>query len=578
MQKQEHFYQHKTDVMSSVAKYLLLTILLLITALQPAHAERKKKILVLHSYHQGLEWTDNITQGIQQVFFPFQTRYEVYYEYLDSKRNAGQDYLNQIVQFINLKNNNIQYELIIAVDNNALDMLNQKKVHFQGDPPVIFAGVNNYKPELTANLKSVAGVVETTDHRGTIALMRKLHPDSDDITVIIDQTPTGKQIRDDLRKVEREFQDITFHYLRDFLLSDIPDIAARFREDELLYILTFNRDSADNFISYTEGIEMLARHTHAPIYGSWDFYLNKGIVGGKITSGVLQGKTVGEMALRILKGEKPNRIGILHESPTQFMFDYTYVDKHQLDEELLPAASVVFNKPPSWFERNKTILLEVFVLLFIAALIILYSNTRKQNRLQAKYAIHLEEEVKLRTEKLREANLKLQRLSDADGLTHLYNRRYFDAQLDKDLRHHQRSELPLTLMMCDIDYFKNYNDSYGHIAGDKCIKQVARLLQKQCTRASDTVARYGGEEFAIILPATNSTDAGLIAAKICKQIFEVAIPHNSSQISDRVTISIGVAAIVPGIDTKPVDIIALADKALYTSKHQGRNQFNLLES
>lgn len=577
MQMYDYCYKNEKDTKLPFIQCLLFIILLLIISLQPALAERKKKILVLHSYHQGLEWADNVTKGIQQIFSPYQTEYEVYYEYLDSKRNAGNDYLNKIVKFIDLKNSNEKYELVIAVDNNALNMLNQGQLKFYGDPPVVFAGINNYTRGLTANLKHVTGVVETTDHRGTIDLMRKLHPGTNHITVILDQTVTGDQIREDLRTIEGEYPDITFSYLRDFLLTEIPDVVRKFSKDELLYILTFNRDSANQFISYTEGIEMIARHTRAPIYGSWDFYVDKGIVGGKITSGLLQGKTAGEMALRIVKGEDANSIKILNESPTEYIFDFTYIDKHSVNEELLPATYTILNKPPGWFEKNKTILLKTFIFLFVTVLIILYHNTRKQNRLQAEHAVLLEKQVKVRTEKLREANEKLQRLSDVDGLTQLYNRRYFDTALIRKLQLHQRNALPLTLMMCDIDYFKNYNDSYGHIAGDKCIKKVANLLNRQCSRASDTVARYGGEEFAIILPSTNAFNAEKIASGLCEELVKTGIPHNSSMIHDCVTISIGVAVIVPDKDTTTTQLIALADKALYTSKHRGRNRFTLIE-
>ncbi|MDG3086058.1 ABC transporter substrate binding protein [Vibrio hannami] len=565
------------DFLSVLSRALLFTTLLCSLALQPAYAERKKKILVLQSYHQGLEWSDNVSAGIQEIFAPLQTEYEVYYEYLDSKRNAGSEYLAKIANYINLKNSNVQYELIITVDNNALSVLNQGIVNFHGNPPVIFTGLNNYKPELISNIEQVTGIVETTDHKSTIDLMLTLHPNSKNITVILDQTPTGNQIYKDFRKFEKYYPDVTFQYLRNFLLTDIPQIVRNFHEDELLYLLTFNRDSANNFISYTEGIEMIVRHTKAPLYGSWGFYLDKGIVGGKLTTGKLQGKTAGEIALRILNGQSPNSIEILKNSPTQFMFDYAYVSKYRVNEELLPKSSIIINKPPGWLERNKTTLLNIFIFLFMTVLIILYFNTQKQNRLQAEYANHLEEKVKQRTEKLKEANEQLQRLSEVDGLSQLYNRRYFDKTLSDELQRHQRSKHPLVLMMCDIDFFKNYNDTYGHIEGDNCIKQVAKLLQSQCMRTNDTVARYGGEEFAIILPMTDTDSAHNIAEKICSNLYDTNIPHTSSSVADRITISIGVAVVTPDQSSTPTDIISIADKALYNSKHNGRNQYTLQE-
>lgn len=559
----------------SLLRILLLSMLLLCMALQPAHAERKKKILVLHSYHQGLMWTDNITTGIQEVFAPLHAEYEVYYEYLDSKRNGDSKYLTDIASFISLKNKDIEYEVIISVDNNALDMLNQGKIHFKGNPPIIFTGINFYTPQLIANLKHVTGVIELTDHIATIQIMHKLHPQTDTITVILDRTASGKRIREDFRKIEHQFPNTKFRFLREFLLSDIPEIVKTFSDNELLYILIFNRDSEGNFISYAESIEALSKYTDIPIYGSWDFYLGKGIVGGNITSGEQQGRDAAQLALRILQGENIDNIEIIKDSPTWFMFDNTYIQQYHVDQTLLPKESIIINQPLTWVDKNSTLLLNIFVFLFICALF-LYFYVRRQNQLQRRYAAHLKEQVALRTEKLKESNDRLQHLSEIDGLTHLYNRRYFDTTLRQQLRQHQGDKTPLTLMICDIDYFKRYNDSYGHIAGDECIKRVAKILQASCMRTNDTVARYGGEEFSIILPATSLAHAERVAARICNNIIDADMKHNRSKISDRITISIGVAAIIPDENTSTTDLTSLADKALYMSKNGGRNRFTVL--
>ncbi|MDB1124444.1 hypothetical protein [Vibrio algarum] len=158
-------------------KYLLLILLITLFSIQKSQAERKKKILVLHSYHQGLEWTDNVSRGIEDIFSPLRSQYEVYYEYLDSKRNAGNAYLQQSASFISTKNSQEKYEIVIAVDNNALKLLNSRQITFLGSPPIVFCGINNYDDSLISELDQVTGIVETTDHFSTLDIMHKLHPD-----------------------------------------------------------------------------------------------------------------------------------------------------------------------------------------------------------------------------------------------------------------------------------------------------------------------------------------------------------------------------------------------------------------
>lgn len=173
------------------------------------------------------------------------------------------------------------------------------------------------------------------------------------------------------------------------------------------------------------------------------------------------------------------------------------------------------------------------------------------------------------------ANKELERMLNVDGLTQLYNRRYFDDQLLKEINRLQRTSTVLSLLMCDIDYFKKYNDTYGHLAGDDCIRSVAGLIRSQCKRVSDIPARYGGEEFCVILPNTGSEQALFIAESLRKNLTDEKIPHSESPINGIITISIGLTTLIPDKNTSPEMIISLADKALYASKNNGRNRVTL---
>jgi two-component system chemotaxis family response regulator WspR len=172
---------------------------------------------------------------------------------------------------------------------------------------------------------------------------------------------------------------------------------------------------------------------------------------------------------------------------------------------------------------------------------------------------------------LAEKNAILERLSALDGLTGIANRRRFDDSLDAEWRRARRDKTPLSLILIDIDHFKRYNDHYGHLGGDDCLRQVARALAGVVHRPGDVVARYGGEEFVILLPATDADGAATVAETLRAVIETLRIPHARSDTADCVTISLGSATVFADGDGQQA-LIAAADGALYEAKKQGRNR------
>ena len=171
------------------------------------------------------------------------------------------------------------------------------------------------------------------------------------------------------------------------------------------------------------------------------------------------------------------------------------------------------------------------------------------------------------------ANRELQKLSRQDGLTGIANRRYFDSYLQTETRRAARDRSPLSLIISDVDYFKAYNDCYGHQAGDGCLRHVAIALISAGRRPADLAARYGGEEFALVLPGTVLDGAVEVAQALSKAIASLAIVHARSDVSKNVTLSQGVVSVVPEKDTSPEDLIQRADQALYQAKQQGRARY-----
>lgn len=215
------------------------------------------------------------------------------------------------------------------------------------------------------------------------------------------------------------------------------------------------------------------------------------------------------------------------------------------------------------------------------------SQEIQQSRAKLKeYSRSLEQQVDDRTQALQQeikqrqtaeaslqiANQELQNLAYVDGMTHIANRRRFDEQLDQEWRRMKREQLPLSLILCDVDYFKQYNDTYGHQVGDECLCHIARAIVAAARRSADLVARYGGEEFVMLLPNTPLAGAKQVASSIQSNIKNLQLHHRNSDVSKYVTASYGVACMMPDDNNEPGQLLLRVDKALYYAKRSGRDR------
>lgn len=213
----------------------------------------------------------------------------------------------------------------------------------------------------------------------------------------------------------------------------------------------------------------------------------------------------------------------------------------------------------------------------LAALTLLYSVVILKTTIPVNKSIldafELNEQLRKQIAIREQAEAKLLALTRIDGLTGIANRRYFDECLKAECRRAERDSYKLSLLMIDIDSFKSFNDTNGHVAGDDCLKQVANVLKKAAQRSGELAARVGGEEFAILLPGSTNEEAAKRAEFVQLSLRKIAIPHNSTIVSDCdiVTVSIGVASFVKGWEM--TDLVQAADQALYKAKSSGRNQY-----
>ncbi len=204
----------------------------------------------------------------------------------------------------------------------------------------------------------------------------------------------------------------------------------------------------------------------------------------------------------------------------------------------------------------------IVIILFIPVMVLIVGSLKR------KYIV--------KTKELESLNEELKRIARIDALTDIPNRRYFDEVLIKEHERALREKIPLSLLMVDIDFFKSYNDAYGHIPGDNCLKMIAKVISEGVNRPGDFIARYGGEEFVVLLPNTDSKGALFVANKIINLISSLKITHCASQVCEYVTISIGAASTTNLKSHNQMYLLEMADKALYMAKGNGRNQVVLL--
>ena len=254
-----------------------------------------------------------------------------------------------------------------------------------------------------------------------------------------------------------------------------------------------------------------------------------------------------------------------------------------------------------WCEDSAVLTLEVLpyfwetfwfktfaVLLIILLPVVGYRYRIKKIR---RRAVNLERQVAIRVKELAEkneelldantslnrANHKLEFLAQNDALTQIANRRYFVDVYEREWKLALRTKQALSTIMIDIDNFKLYNDNYGHLSGDECLKDVARKLQHELRRPTDLVARFGGEEFVVILPNTEKEGAVETGERLRKAIFDLKIPHEHSPVDKWVTISVGVCTTIPSVENRINSLIKRSDDALYLAKERGKNRAEFLD-
>ncbi|MBI9035232.1 MAG: GAF domain-containing protein [Bacteroidales bacterium] len=370
---------------------------------------------MLHSYHQGLQWTDNVNSGIQEVMDSVGNQFELDYEYLDTKRNPSLEYLNKMTELYDLKLLKEKYDAIIVSDNNALSFVKDHREKYFQNTPIIFCGINHFQDKLIAGLNNITGVAEAVDLEGIVDLVLNTRPNTKHLLVINDnKTTTAKLNKLLMLDLENKYKErLNFVYYEDQSIEELVGNIQKVKGDTSILLLTYNKDKNGKFISYQDNLDLLVPQSSVPVYIAWAFLISDGVLGGKAVSGKLHGRMAAQMVLKVIAGTPADSIPIYQEPLDEYVANFKELRRFGINGAILPPETHIVNKPQSFYSDNKEWIHIVFVIILFATIIIIVLSRAILRRIKAEKAL-LKEQGRLKISVMHERLLgKIGRLLNA---------------------------------------------------------------------------------------------------------------------------------------------------------------------
>lgn len=361
---------------------LIVCFIFVFNSISIADTNTRKNILVVNSYNHNYKWTNDLEYGIKSVLNEsgFDIHYDV--EYMDSKLKNSEEYYDNLYNLYKYKYKNVNYDLIIASDNNALTFLSKYHKELFNETPVVFCGINNFDEAIIENNKIFTGVVEVPNFKETIGIALKLHNDRNKLSIIIDNTETGYKLKKDINKVLIHYNNLEINFIEaptiESLEKQINNIS---NYSIVIYMVTAIKDDKGFILSGEETSKViLPMIKDIPVYTPFDIWLGEGVIGGKIIGGSEQGELAATLCKEILKGN--NNISLVKNSKGKYMFDYKVLRYFNIDTDELPTESIIINKPNTLYniERKRFYVITVFVLciFFLALYTIIYDEIKRR--------------------------------------------------------------------------------------------------------------------------------------------------------------------------------------------------------
>ncbi len=360
---------YRTSLVFFLACSVIIPFFLVLPS--PCLADKEKKtVLYLNSYHNGYHWSDGLLEGIRTVLNKSRYKVDLQIEYMDAKKYNYDLISPNLYSLYKEKFKNEAFDVIVLSDNDALNFVNHYRHDLFKDIPVVFCGVNDLKDsQITAG--NITGIVEVYDFIATLKVAKTLHPEKNRLVFLIDNSTTGTAIRHQAEKlIKTNHLGLQIEFWIQLSLEETQKRVSQLPTDTFLFIAPYYQSINGRFYTAEEVTEAIYRHSSVPIYSSWEFMVGYGTVGGKVLSGIEDGKTAGKMALQILDGTKADDIPIIQQPDGGlYVFDYKVMEKLGINQKLLPPNSKIINSPKAIYSLSKELfwtMMVSFVILFLA--------------------------------------------------------------------------------------------------------------------------------------------------------------------------------------------------------------------
>ncbi len=336
-------------------------------------AAHQARILILNSYHPGYIWSDGEAAGLLEALSAAGRQNTISLEYMDTKHHTGNAYLKTFKNLMQEKYAKARVEMVLALDNPALEFIIRHRHDLFQDAPVVFCGINDYRPDMLRGQKNITGIAQNIDPAGTLEVMLKLHPKAKEIYVINDFTVTGLSFRHEMEELAPNVADrvkIRFNENVSFddLLADVQALG----DDSLVLLESFVTDFTGRVYDWREVTEKIVTRARVPVYGVHEERLGLGIVGGKLLDGHRHGADAAAIALRILAGEKPSSIAVVTQSDARYRFDYRALERFGLSLSALPPGSSIVHQPVSFFATHRKVIVASVQIITVLCLVIAF--------------------------------------------------------------------------------------------------------------------------------------------------------------------------------------------------------------
>ncbi len=379
---------------------LAAVCMLLVITTTPAIAEKivpaQKKVLIIHSYHSGLGWTDSIMSGIRDAFTQSTYDIQLSAEYLDARRTVDPEGTRAIRAFLLSKLKRAAPDLVIVSDNAAFNFILKERASLFPDVPVVFCGVNDFRPDMLSGQHGITGVAEDSSIPETVDIALRLHPKTKKI-VVIGQTKVlaDKYNRDGfvaaLPKLPRRLQVDFWDDLA------VPELRARLKtleDDTVVFLNGQIRDEDGQQMVIERSANWISTNSPVPVYSLWDVFFGNGILGGKLVSGYRQGQLAAELAVRILSGEHADAIPVYSAvTANRYMFDYQQMVRFGITLSQIPSNAIVVHRPDSFYEKYKTYVWTTCLVILVLSGMIVFLSIAIIHRRKAEQAMRKSDEM-----------------------------------------------------------------------------------------------------------------------------------------------------------------------------------------